>query len=459
MQSITKYMPSWSYEFVAISKDSEKLEYKNLNLIECFLRKVFGCYKETHSKTINNHLEMRVTTVDNFSKNGPVATLIKKIHTFTGVYVLLTNSKILSEKPASIDFRKLPCKKADALPAADTDPNTVFSGTEPLYHAAPNAGVHGKLGMFGDSYLDGEGPVELDRSKVQVEKEKVKEGDKTVEKTKYSVDGGKTWEYSSASGAAQPLPHRKIAFNADDRASYSGDYELSKNGLPVYPYRDIQLDDKQKPDNPQLQLGKLGPNHAGDAEVFRFNPETGALELAVVYRKNENEWALTGGMRDHGEKNLGAAKREFIEEAAEDAKGDRLKYLNDDNNWNFIWHGPNAADFRNTRHGWMETSVNALVLDKEQAPKWEKLKAGDDASRAKWLTIDAKTLNDWFNGTEKLFALHTEYVVMTLLNPAFQKNAIAKAKDNPEQVKQLLGVFVEAARQADKMGLSGFAKA
>ena len=74
-------------------------------------------------------------------------------------------------------------------------------------------------------------------------------------------------------------------------------------------------------------LGRWGPNHAADPIVTRWkrnkkgeivrsqNTNKQILQFVAIQRKDTNEWAVPGGMRDPGEKISRTLVREFAEEA------------------------------------------------------------------------------------------------------------------------------------------------
>ncbi len=75
-------------------------------------------------------------------------------------------------------------------------------------------------------------------------------------------------------------------------------------------------------------LGKWGPNHAADPIVTRWKRRgqekvlrngKPVLELVVIQRRDNRQWALPGGMVDPGEVVSATVRREFMEEAMDSA--------------------------------------------------------------------------------------------------------------------------------------------
>lgn len=75
-------------------------------------------------------------------------------------------------------------------------------------------------------------------------------------------------------------------------------------------------------------LGKWGPNHAADPVLTKWKTDESTqnkiidsisgkpiLMFVAILRKNDNEWAIPGGMVDPGETISMTLKREFTEEA------------------------------------------------------------------------------------------------------------------------------------------------
>lgn len=176
-------------------------------------------------------------------------------------------------------------------------------------------------------------------------------------------------------------------------------------GREFFSYRGITHYDKQgRPLNPigrtglagRGLLGKWGANQAGDPVVTRINPETQNLEILVIQRKDNGQWAIPGGMQDTGELISATCKRELGEETNANIDFGSLP---------IIYQGY-VDDPRNTDNAWMETSVIHVHLDAELAAK-QQIQAGDDARKAQWQPITEDFVNT-------LYASHPHFVSLTL---------------------------------------------
>lgn len=101
-------------------------------------------------------------------------------------------------------------------------------------------------------------------------------------------------------------------------------------------------------------LGKWGPNAACDPIVTRENPETREFEACVVERRDApGVFAWPGGM-DEGDGVSLTLRREFGEEASDDAAVVEELFTSKECDRGVVFSGP-VADPRNTDHAWMET--------------------------------------------------------------------------------------------------------
>ena len=149
-------------------------------------------------------------------------------------------------------------------------------------------------------------------------------------------------------------------------------------------------------------LGKWGPNFAADPIVTRVNPKTGELEMLAIRRKDNGQWAIPGGMVDHGEAVSDTLAREFREEAGVEL---------DMGDARLVYRGY-VDDRRNTDNAWMETTVKLKHLDPATAAKI-KPRAGDDAAAVRWMPLTERNLAN-------LYASHGHFV----------RSALALLKEN-----------------------------
>ena len=185
----------------------------------------------------------------------------------------------------------------------------------------------------------------------------------------------------------------------------------------------ISLDDRGRPLNPtgatgvegRGELGLWGPNHAADNIITRTNDQ-GELEVLLIFRKRDQQWALPGGMVE-GEKDiLNVALKELAEEALDtgddsgkknlskeaiESKMQELKQFECFQKAQNTYKGV-VNDPRNTDNAWMETESWAVHLTPDVADQM-KIQAGDDAGDAKWTTVTDENLNG-------LFASHSQIV-------------------------------------------------
>ncbi len=161
----------------------------------------------------------------------------------------------------------------------------------------------------------------------------------------------------------------------------------------------VHVDDATgRPLNPQGRtgiagrglLGRWGANQAGDPIVTRLEPGTGALQVVLIKRADSGQWALPGGMVDEGEQ-IG---KTIARELAEETSG-----VLDFGDAKIVYQGY-VDDRRNTDNAWMETTAAHKHLDPEAAAALT-LQGGDDATEARWVSLD---------DARDLYASHGAYV-------------------------------------------------
>ncbi|XP_078083043.1 ADP-ribose pyrophosphatase, mitochondrial-like isoform X1 [Mustelus asterias] len=162
-------------------------------------------------------------------------------------------------------------------------------------------------------------------------------------------------------------------------------------------------------------LGRWGPNHAADPIVTRWKREAGktvthshsgkpVLQFVAICRKDNEEWAIPGGMIDPGEKVSVTLRREFGEETLNslqlpEAERQKMKLLIDSlfQAGEMVYKGY-VDDPRNTDNAWIETVAMNFHDEKGDSVGKLNLQAGDDAGAVKWMDIDQQ---------QKLYASHT----------------------------------------------------
>lgn len=204
-------------------------------------------------------------------------------------------------------------------------------------------------------------------------------------------------------GWADPQSPNEVDFS--ERFSHEtedGKISFSSDGKPLNPSGRTGLEGRGL-------LGKWGPNQAADPIVFNRDAN-GNVALLLIQRKDTDtgEWALPGGMTDPTDKNAAqAALRELAEEAGVSIKEEQLKEV----------YAGIVDDPRNTDNAWMETRALCAVITGERPEPT----AGDDAQRAKWVSVFKLT-------SDGLYASHGDLVGMALAQIGEQAAAEALTK-------------------------------
>lgn len=160
-------------------------------------------------------------------------------------------------------------------------------------------------------------------------------------------------------------------------------------------------------------LGKYGPNYAADPLVTRFNPTSGRLQMVAIERKDIGQWAIPGGMVDHGEQVSHTLKREFKEETknltTENALVGTLLDELFDQKLEPVFIGY-VDDPRNTDEAWMETTCVHFHIESLFLADNLRLEGGDDAVKARWIDV-----SDGEADFKNLYASHRDMVIQALL--------------------------------------------
>lgn len=177
-------------------------------------------------------------------------------------------------------------------------------------------------------------------------------------------------------------------------------------------------------------LGRWGPNHAADSIITRWKKydnkkkmldlvsKKPILQFVSIQRKDTQEWAIPGGMREANEVVQQTLVREFSEEALSiELKFDKTnqivveksvsqKFKEFFNKGTLIYKGY-VDDPRNTDNSWMETIVFNFHDEDDQFVGSLNLKSGSDAKQVQWIDISSSL---------KLFASHTDFVRQVAIN-------------------------------------------
>ena len=199
-----------------------------------------------------------------------------------------------------------------------------------------------------------------------------------------------------------------------NRTSFEGSYQFDKTThRPINPHGRTGITGRGR-------LGRFGPNHAADPIVSRFKrDENGVkirdangnyiLEVVLIKRKDNGEWAIPGGMVETGDTVNETLAKEFGEEALAQLEMDdetraetkaEIEKLFSEAGGVQIYSGY-VDDPRNTDNAWMETvAINFHDADGKSVGKF-RLRAGDDATKAQWTEVNKDT---------KLYADHARYI-------------------------------------------------
>ncbi|XP_071824925.1 transient receptor potential cation channel subfamily M member-like 2 isoform X3 [Apostichopus japonicus] len=205
-----------------------------------------------------------------------------------------------------------------------------------------------------------------------------------------------------------------LLFNQEDtvckynRKSYMGTYEVH-DGLPINPKGRTGVIGRGT-------LGRFGPNHAADPIVTRWKRDRNGevmkedgkpvLEFIAIQRRDNQQWAIPGGMVEPGHQVSQTLLREFSEEAlGELDKTEEERMELQAKVKELLKHGTEVYkgyvdDPRNTDNAWMETVAMNFHDDDGSvfAQLEDLLQAGDDAQGVRWQRISSKI---------SLFASHT----------------------------------------------------
>ncbi|PIK55607.1 putative transient receptor potential cation channel subfamily M member 2 isoform X7 [Apostichopus japonicus] len=205
-----------------------------------------------------------------------------------------------------------------------------------------------------------------------------------------------------------------LLFNQEDtvckynRKSYMGTYEVH-DGLPINPKGRTGVIGRGT-------LGRFGPNHAADPIVTRWKRDRNGevmkeygkpvLEFIAIQRRDNQQWAIPGGMVEPGHQVSQTLLREFSEEAlGELDKTEEERMELQAKVKELLKHGTEVYkgyvdDPRNTDNAWMETVAMNFHDDDGSvfAQLEDLLQAGDDAQGVRWQRIGSKI---------SLFASHT----------------------------------------------------
>jgi ADP-ribose pyrophosphatase len=172
---------------------------------------------------------------------------------------------------------------------------------------------------------------------------------------------------------ADPEDYKEVDFTK--RYSHEGDIKFDKEGKPLNPKGRMGILGRGK-------LGKWGPNHAVDPMITKFG-ENNELQILLIQRKDNGQWALPGGMIDDGENSFKTLSRELSEETGVSID------LKDSV---FIYNGY-VEDIRETDNAWMETEARHKHLTEEESKNMD-LKPDTDAKKSDWFTLTNESLNN-----------------------------------------------------------------
>lgn len=110
--------------------------------------------------------------------------------------------------------------------------------------------------------------------------------------------------------------------------------------------------------------------------------------MLAIQRKDNGQNAIPGGMVDADERISATLKREFLEEALDNASADDILKVDKffDANPITVFQGY-VDDPRNTDNAWMETTACNFHDETGETLETMNFRAGDDASHVHWLDI------------------------------------------------------------------------
>lgn len=193
--------------------------------------------------------------------------------------------------------------------------------------------------------------------------------------------------------ADPPEFYKDPKFRELTRKSLSGNLLYNAEGKPLNPMGETGV-------NGRGILGKWGVNLAADPIITRTNPKTKKLEMLAIKRKDNEQWAIPGGMVDDGDSVSTTLAKELKEETGILIPENFMKHAL------LIYQGY-VDDPRNTNNAWIETVVRWKKLNSNNSLEKDisqmNLTAGDDATHAQW-----KELNPEF--IRSLYASHPIFV-------------------------------------------------
>jgi len=444
------------YDFQTYNEAKHEFQVKKLNIFQCIARRLLGWYAETQFQKVTKAFvqDWEVKGVSDFlatTKNCSIPFTAKLVNLVKDVDRLFKLIESKKERPLVVP-------EVEEAEVGEVNPHVILSGTDPLVHPTPNAGVYARGKMFGVSYIDGS-LYEVDPDQVNIYplnrgqiEERARQGIKDTNVVKYSYRKNKKSlkHISSKQGAKTPLPSRKVDFTSPKRCSYHIAQPVDK-GFPIYPYWNRKDMDQR---DPVIKLSQPGANHVTDSEVFKINSATGHLQLAVFYRPHERVWALSRSLvKDDIYTAITPFSMDYGDDEVKDLKERRWALLRYETDWTKIFKGIIPDDPRNTKHSWMETKVQAFLIPKEQEEDWKQVNVGEPA---KWLTLTPELIEGWPKGKDQLHKENTSFVMQALLHPKFQYQLMeaAKASEHKDAAKHLAKLIIAAERHAEKLELA-----
>jgi ADP-ribose pyrophosphatase len=190
--------------------------------------------------------------------------------------------------------------------------------------------------------------------------------------------------------------------------SYCGEILVDDGGYPMNPKGRTGLRGRGL-------LGKWGANFAADPIITRLHPIEGYLELLIIKRKDNGQWALPGGMSEYGESVSATLRRELSEETNADL---------DMSDVPIVYRGY-VDDPRNTDNAWMETLAAHKHLSEAEAAQLQ-LKAGSDAKAVRWARIDKELLSGLYaNHADLVYEALKEFARVTEISSDIRPQIVA----------------------------------